>query len=170
MIDRGIIKRLYKRSRDRGKEAGMKEIPEWQCGPKGGNWEHMGQILPKLTERQQEKEAGQKEKKVLMFGVRGAWFEIIPLFPRLLTVTLFPALSLRSFRVRARQSYFIQLHCPLKGYLVCSSYWNTKRGTQWIINTYKSRRARKLQNNKQAKDLETRGQQWCKVPVQMYKH
>lgn len=54
---------------ERGRtEWGMKEIPEWQCGPKGGNWEHMGQILQKLTEREHL-----KKKKIRPGDIKKCW-------------------------------------------------------------------------------------------------
>lgn len=149
---------------DRRRERAMEEIPEWQCGPEGGNWEHMGQSLPKLTQGEHEKykKKEARRKKVLMFGVGGA--RDLRYFPSPLTY------SLLHFSPHSLWGHFGWGHCSLTSF--CSivpsrgTCWDAMRGMQWwMTNTYKNRRAGRLQNNKQAKTGEAGRQKWGKCCI-----
>ena len=149
---------------DRRRERAMEEIPEWQCGPEGGNWEHMGQSLPKLTQGEHEKYKKRRpgEKKVLMFGVGGA--SDLRYFPSPL------AYSLLHFSPHSLWGHFGWGHCSLTsfGSIVPSrgTCWDAMRGMQWwMTNTYKNRRAGRLQNNKQAKTGAAGRQKWGKCCI-----
>lgn len=153
----------------------MEEIPDWQCGPEGGNWEHMGQIRPKLTEgehekwKKKEKESspGEKSADVWYQGV-SVWLVIFPLLLRLLTVTLSPQCLL---------GHFGWVHCSITSFnsivptrdacfaaLIEIKY----EACSWII------RASKQQNNKQVKDREAGRETMMQVlplsTLHIYKH